>query len=105
MPRLVTGWEGDMATREEIREGILRLIHLKNGNQTIIEDDVELCNEIFQYLHSQGVVIKVERELPKDEDYDYYEDEAFDDGQRSMVEAGYVAVEPLIKEKQYVQKK
>ncbi len=44
---------------EEIREGILRCIHIHNGNNTYIEDDDALCDEIFHYLHSKGVVIKV----------------------------------------------
>lgn len=58
---------------------------------------------IFSYLHSQGVVIKVEKELPFPMCTVRMNDPRYQDGamihaQKLMLEAGYVAVEPLIKE-------
>ena len=62
------------------------------------------ASQILAYLHSQGVVIKVERELPPRyfanrkkmpwvSDYDVEKNT-----QEEMLKAGYVAVEPLIEE-------
>ena len=59
----------------------------------------ELAGRILSYLHSQGCVLRVERELPdvlnigKRERGNYY---AF---QQMLDRAGYSAVEPLIKER------
>jgi len=65
--------------------------------------------ELFTYLHSQGVVIKVDRELPKYpyplvtqvtggmEVVDTWQ-KIYDETQQGMLEVGYVAVEPIIKE-------
>ena len=50
-----------MATREEIRENLLTIISGVKGKLTP-ENAVRF---VLSYLHSQGVVIKVERELPK----------------------------------------
>ena len=56
-----------------------------------------VASDILRYLHSQGVVIKVDKELPLS-DY-YFEDEAYETGQDDMLKAGYVAVEPIIGDK------
>jgi len=90
-----------MTKREEIREGIKRIVAVweeSDGNTTRGIDD-----RILEYLHSQGVVIKVERELKMPEYWagEWYIDE---NGNKQTLEdavgdAGYVAVEPLIKEK------
>lgn len=48
---------------------------------------------ILDYLYGQGVVIKVERELPANLWRHTYQE-----GQFSMLRAGFVAVEPLIEE-------
>ena len=62
--------------------------------------DQNIADEYSKYLHSQGVVIKVERELPK-----YVVGiNATSEGakmmaievQEDMLKAGYIAVEPLI---------
>lgn len=95
----VSGEEEKMTKQEEIRKGI--------------EKYTEAPAALWAYLHSQGVVIKVDREYPdftscteKDEiiahqymwgDRDWYasgQGNAYD----VMTEAGYVAVEPLIGE-------
>lgn len=57
------------------------------------------ATEILEYLHSQGVVIKVERELPKPEIYiNCWAQSGYALCQYHIEEAGYEAVEPLIKE-------
>ena len=69
-----------MNKQEEIREGIKNLIdkntHFYKGNYSPLAGTLTssrremwckpsyLADEIFSYLHSQGVVIKVEKELP-----------------------------------------
>jgi len=89
-----------LTKQEEIRKGI----------ETIISDQGyyfpwgKTAQEILAYLHSQGVVIKVEKELPSDKNlYGVAKDNmaagCYYHGQIDMKEAGYVAVEPIIKEK------
>ena len=108
-----------MTKQEEIREGIAELEHLqwaqwsrvRNPDHPLIdvpysklsEKDKELdrvwAQKVLFYLHSKGIVIKVERELGfarvdgtgRELWYDGYK-AAMDDYE----EAGYVAVEPLI---------
>lgn len=88
-----------MTKREKIREGIARRLPTP-------APDWVLADILIEYLHSQGVVIKVESELPKQ---DIYVSPAFgatveqeskmggyDEAQQNMLKAGYVAVEPLI---------
>ncbi len=70
-----------MNKQEEIREGVARNIA---GPLLDWELTLKIADQVLQYLHSQGVVIKVEREI--------YE------GYQEAVRAGYVAVEPLIEE-------
>ena len=72
--------------------------------------DETLADELLEYLHSQGVVIKAERELPDkwgewDGDFkissrlfDSNSEEAYNLAQQDMLRDGYVATEPLIKE-------
>ena len=111
-----------MATREDIREGIDSLIErntvftkgeysplagpISSDKREMWCDPAYLAGEILSYLHSQGVVIKVKRELPavilsKDmTDADRrYKKAVWEYAQETMVEAGYVATKPLIKEK------
>lgn len=67
----------------------------------------DIADSILYYLHSQGVVIKVEKELPittglygkplpinGSDDYNKGQIK----GQQDMLDAGYVAVESLIEE-------
>lgn len=80
-------------TREEIREGIDDILwELAAGEITTLKAK--------QRLGDLGVVLKVCRELPESEHtvkgehvHGYYEY-----GQEDMLEAGYVAVEPLVEE-------
>ncbi|KKN06253.1 hypothetical protein LCGC14_1079140 [marine sediment metagenome] len=85
-----------MTKQEKIREGITERIKLHYGsiqhiNNTVLEDLV--ADFILERLHSQGVVIKVKRRLP---DHGVLQTGNYRAGQHSMLEAGYVAVEPLI---------
>ena len=55
-----------MATKDEIREGIRKIIFdedMLGGDNGI--DDEGTARLLLIYLHSQGVVIKVDKELPK----------------------------------------
>ena len=61
------------------------------------------ADEILSYLDSQGVVIKVDRELPfysyRRQDEEYLPRQlGYKDAQQDMLMAGYEAVEPLIKD-------
>lgn len=100
--------------QEEIREGIKNFVStITEGGEDgaeLREDDWDgsWADSILKYLHSQGVVLKVDKELPKNP-------HGFTDRERrlhlyecceschkaereSMLKAGYVAIEPLIKE-------
>ena len=92
-----------MSKQEKIREGIGTWLlerdacHDVDCGNTKCNANCPYLREITErfmaYLHSQGVVIKVEREL----------DEEYFDGLEGIVadrirQAGYVAVEPLIEE-------
>ena len=91
-----------MATREEIRKGIQDI--LIEASKTKLRIEAVTTDLIIVYLHSQGVVIKVDRELPPLSDYDKRRttDESvdFQDGfivaKAVMLKVGYEAVEPLI---------
>ena len=99
-----------MTKQEEIREG-MHLI-LCDGEPNIIGEPCPHCKhakELLDYLHSQGVVIKVDRELPTNfyhvaEGGDFEQQakrREFIAGERMkvcMTNAGYAAVEPLVKE-------
>ena len=85
-----------MTKQEEIREGIIvniAMACLEMPNADI----VKLTDKILRDEHSQGVVIKAERELPG---WLMEGQEAF--GKEDIVDrfkkAGFVATEPLIKE-------
>ncbi len=58
------------------------------------------ADKSLAHLHSQDVAIKVDRELPDlsvgEHDYDYVA--GYKEASYEMVNAGYVAVEPLIEE-------
>ncbi len=93
-------------TREEIREGLRDiLIDFANRKKSLLdaEDLCYLLSDIRAFHHSQGVVIKVDRELPKywfDRGVDGYTSQHYiPSGLREALEEdGIVAVEPLIKE-------
>ena len=107
----------------EIEKGLFKIIskavraskesgRRNTGTHTLIEGAVR---EALLYLDSEGMVRKVDRELPKSPDTDYlisqYEGEkataedvalmhlnGIEKGKSLMLTAGYVAVEPLVKE-------
>lgn len=93
-----------MATKEEIREGISTFLN-KVGSGLLTEE----LDDFLTYLDSQGVVLKVERELPcceygtmptMSEDYNIGYKKGFGTGAIDMLSAvfraGYSAVEPLV---------
>ena len=96
-----------MTKQEKIREGLERTIV---DERLILGYSGKLASKILSYLHSQGVVIEVERELPE---YPYPlvtqiagEMEIIDtwhkiynEAQSDMLKAGYVAVVPIKEEK------
>ncbi|KKK95941.1 hypothetical protein LCGC14_2667800 [marine sediment metagenome] len=77
-----------MTKQEELLEGIKRRVDFYTKEV--------LADEIFKYLHSQGVVIKVKRS--HDSDCSVHNMPAYPNGPCDCVElpAGCVAVEPLI---------
>lgn len=88
---------------KEIREGIAQLLF--DWLDCRVEDAADnyaVSDKILSYLHSQGVVIKVDRELPLPE----FENSAVGvdrfnlqlQMRRKISEAGCVAVEPIIEE-------
>ena len=100
-----------MTKQEEIGEGMATSLAEYFGDPTINYDGLRA--HIIQYLHSQGVVIKVEKELPKCEitegQVESYRGtieyglswcgrSAYLAAQNEMLKAGYVAVEPLVKD-------
>ncbi len=100
-----------MLTREEIDNTIkIKGIKLLMRKGIMVDtDDKDLLlfvDDIKAGLHSQGVVIKVDRELPiipsvASRGWETQTDSwrnGCANGQRHMVKAGYVAVESLIKE-------
>ena len=98
-----------MTKQEAIRERAINdLMIYKSYDRLPCEHIVDCVSKSF---HSQGVVIKVERELPcaeysplptMDEGYNKGHKQGFKCGVMDeldiILKAGYVAVEPLIKE-------
>lgn len=93
-----------MTKQEEIREG-LRASILENtqfnSHRGVVLKVTGLSN-ILSYLHSQGVVVKVERELPTQKWDEFMEHDWVDLTpteiaiMKGMIRAGYEATEPLI---------
>ena len=95
--------------QEEIKELVLKYIgEAMLGNHN--EDDIEsLANSLLLDVSNEGVVIKVDRELPKGESieyahptaeagYKYGWEKGITSYKRIMREAGYIAVDPIIEE-------
>jgi len=92
-----------VTAREEIREGMIARL-----DQVLIsccihdhrkQAEYIIDTKFIPYLHSQGVVIKTQGKLPPniaEVGSEFYE--GFKMAIKVMLEAGYVAVEPLIKE-------
>lgn len=91
-----------MTKQEEIREGIITNITKVCPNM-LNRDIVSLADKILQGEYSQGVVIKVDRELPQHlmEGQEAYSSE---DIKHRFAKAGYVVVESLINEGNMKQK-
>lgn len=84
-------------------------IDIKDGLKRILVDD-HLVTATLSFLEENGVVIKVERELPRRIYHDRFmtgagqwnkegKDTGYKDARQDMLKAGYVAVELLIKDK------
>ena len=99
----------DMTKQEEIREGmekeVISLLVLQGESLVAATEMAKaLVKKWINYLYSQGVVLKVEKELPKPlkamwvdwDDDGVLKDIIFNDSQKTLDKAGYVAVEPLI---------
>ena len=92
-----------MATKEAIQEGIAEIIRANSGS--IVEYPNQVAFAITQYLRSQGVVKKVDRELPEcpckpygDRTWLTPDQAIYVEAQQDMLKAGYVATEPLVEE-------
>ena len=96
-----------MNEQVEIRKGVENIVQEYSGFEI---PEWQLTEEIMTYLHSQGVVIKVDRELPpvgwfwknckqqRNKPAKICLECPFVDYKTGKIKAGYVAVEPLIKE-------
>lgn len=88
-----------MTKQQEIREGIARAIGgiIFDTGRVMDYCDCHLyADMLLSYLHSQGVVLKVERELPVMPTLPTFGDHLIRRTQLDMLKAGYVAVEPLV---------
>ena len=99
-----------MTTREEIREGMIvrldQILISLNVNNHREQAERIIDKKFLPYLNYQGVVIKVERELPDFETFYASTDNLIGEAKRQALlkyirdlgleEDGYVAVEPLI---------
>ena len=77
-----------MSKQEEIRAGaIVSLMDYKGFRRAPVE---YIIDHIFNYLHDNDVVIRADRELPKE--IDRFKGQV----KRVLHQAGYVAVKPLL---------
>jgi len=91
-----------LTKQEEIREGLENL-QLFRWDAEVFYLTPTNITRVLSSLHSQGVVIKVERELSEWEDHPFslpQEELIYGDAQEMLVQSGYVAVEPLMEEKE-----
>ena len=86
----------DIMSREEIREQIAKIA---GNNPNPKEVDLETADIVLVYLHSQGVVIKVDRELPVVKLRNRFMQDVVNETLKKLSQDGYVAVEPLIEKK------
>lgn len=86
------------STREEIREGIKEV--LSGWGIDNWDIDHSAIDDLLNYLHSQGVVIKIDRKLPfVSSDFTLSTHGVYVKvGEGALSEQGYVAVESLVKE-------
>uniref|UniRef100_A0A6M3LRP6 Uncharacterized protein n=1 Tax=viral metagenome TaxID=1070528 RepID=A0A6M3LRP6_9ZZZZ len=90
-----------MTKQDKIRECIEMILQIA---PVPLDDVGNVASTLLDYLRSQGVVIKVDRELPETPRGDPYDDycNGYIQAQEDMLEAGYVATESLIEEAQDV---
>ncbi len=95
-----------MSKQEEIERGLLSKIksirnwrHRPDIDPLSAEDDV---GDILKYLHSEGVVLKVERKLPfVSSNFELSQHGVYAKiGNEALSEQGYAATEPLIEKKE-----
>ena len=89
-----------MTKQEKIMEGLDELFHDMGLGETM--DSETFINTILAYLHSQGVMIKVDRKFrsTRAKVSSSYNDYML--GVEDILDAGYVAVEPLIKGREII---
>lgn len=98
-----------MNKQEEIREGIAQNLEdvfseldhwdcpAECGHKVCLTEWRDtLTDELLAYLHSQGGVIKVDKELPAIVARGYFGRAMANLTQKDMLKAGFVAVEPLV---------
>jgi len=78
----------EMTRQEKLAKGVRQIWNDYKLGRTKRENSVYVVDVILGYLHDNGAVLKVYRELPYCEADGEYE--------CGMYKAGYVAVEPLI---------
>ena len=93
-----------MTKQEKIRKGIADKFlnyqgtNYKHATKLERENALVMADNVVEVLHSQGVVIKVKRELPPSDVDDICTlNEVIWEYRIVLRKAGYVAVEPLIK--------
>lgn len=88
-----------MSRQEEIREGTVEVYCQLHGLEYAPSEDTDKAYRdidlIFRYLDSQGVVVKVKKELPVEKNV--WRRTCYNYCQEDMLKAGFEAVEPLIK--------
>jgi len=99
-----SGWDKEKMTYEEAKENIKHPRCMDCWKEWVDG----LVDQVIKRLHSQGVVIRVDRELPDILDwggfnsvaaaYAISQDELKARHKQALLKAGYVAVEPLIEE-------
>ena len=85
-----------MTEKEEIRKGMKKLQLQTFDGITYYLTNSSIMT-ILDYLKSEGLVIRVERELPEPPPRCYPVHIDWRDGQRAMLEAGCGFFEPLIR--------
>ncbi len=107
------GWSLNISEKEELSEDRIERwkkywVEYSELPEEVKEQDRIWADGLLSYLHSQGVVIKVDRELPTPADpsgktrmtdayFCHWADrEVYVKGQQDMIKAGYEAFESLI---------
>ncbi len=88
-----------MSKQDIIREGLFKVLFPHSNADHYTGD--ETVQKVLRYLHSEGVVLKVERKLPINifDGLGAASSEIFWKGQQSMLKWHNDSLEPLIEEK------